>query len=254
MWASIQVEGVTTLRLDQVGALEVKILLLRQEPEGRFLLYAPSEEPEYVDDWLLDIRLYSRSFRADRASLLLQELGLVNMSLRTHLAERRKFFDARERFQKLKTLVESDAAATDLDRKMMAVVARAELPDHFHLVRTTFHAWAEPGSEVDLDHPPAVWGQMEKFDLDLPFWHMVKAAFGYDEGTPTLKNFLLRLMLTDYAHHVQGEVPQSIRGLVLPPRGLLKRGRLRGAVARQQQQELQLRPAVEASRGPPQDG
>lgn len=219
MLASVQVEGVTTLRLDQVGALEVKIRLERQEPEGKFLLYAPTEEPEYVDDWLLDIRLYSRSFRADRASILLQELGLVNMSLRTHLADRRKFFDAKERLQKLKTLVEPNDAATDLDRKMMAVVARAELPDLFHLVRTIFHAWAEPGSEVDLDVPPAVWGQIEKFDLDLPFWHMVKAAFGYDEGTPTLKNLLLRLMLTDYAHHVQGEVPQSIRALVLPPTG-----------------------------------
>ena len=51
-------------------------------PTAKFLLYAPTEEPDYDDDWLLDIRLYSRSFRADRASILLQELGLVNQHLR----------------------------------------------------------------------------------------------------------------------------------------------------------------------------
>ncbi len=71
-------EGVTTMRLDEVGALEAKIRLERDEPNGKFLLYAPTEEPDYEIDWLLDIRLYSRSFRADRASILLQELGLVN--------------------------------------------------------------------------------------------------------------------------------------------------------------------------------
>src|SRR4051812_34732428 len=62
----IRLDGVTTLRLDEVGALEVKIRVERGEPDGKFLLYAPTEEPDYEDDWLLDIRLYSRSFRADR--------------------------------------------------------------------------------------------------------------------------------------------------------------------------------------------
>jgi len=83
-------------------------------------------------------------------------------------------------------------------------------------VRTIFHAWIEVGTEFDLDNMPAVWSQIEKFDLDAPFWQMVKATFGYQEENPTLKNFLLHLLLTDYAHHLKGDVPQSIRGLLLP--------------------------------------
>ena len=215
----LELDGVTTLRLDEVGALEAKIRLEREEPNGKFLLYAPSEEPDYEDDWLLDIRLYSRSFRADKASILLQELGLVNLHLRTHVSDRRKFFDAKDRLQKIKNLVAPDDAAADLDRKMIAVVAKADQPELFNLVRTIFHAWIEAGSELDLDNPPAVFGQIEKFDLDVPFWQMVKATFGYEEENPTLKNFLLRLVLTDYAHHLKGDVPQSIRGLLLPKTG-----------------------------------
>jgi hypothetical protein len=115
--AILELNGVTTIRLDDFGALEAKIRLERDEPNAKFLLYAPTEEPDYEDDWLLDIRLYSRSFRADRASILLQDLGLVNQSLRTHIAERRKFFDAKDRLQKVKNLVASDDAAADLDRK-----------------------------------------------------------------------------------------------------------------------------------------
>ena len=215
----LELDGVTTLRLDQVGALEAKIRLERGEPNSKFLLYAPTEEPDYEDDWLLDIRLYSSSFRADKASILLQELGLVNLHLRTHISDRRKFFDAKDRLQKIKNLVDPDDAAADLDRKMIAVVAKADQPELFNLVRTIFHAWIEAGSELDLDNPPAVFGQIEKFDLDVPFWNMVKATFGYEEENPTLKNFLLRLVLTDYAHHLKGDVPQSIRGLLLPKTG-----------------------------------
>ena len=215
----LALDGVTVLRLDEVGALETKIRLERGEPEGKFLLYAPSEEPDYEDDWLLDIRLFSRSFRADRSSILLQELGLVNQSLRTHLAERRKFFDAKDRLQRLKSLVAPDDAAGDLDRKMIAVVARAEQPELFNLIRTIYHAWMDGDKDIDLDEPPAVWGQVEKFDLDAPFWQMVKATFGYEEENPTLRNFLLRLLMTDFAHYLKGDVPLSLRGLLLPRQG-----------------------------------
>ncbi len=215
----IMLDGVTMLRLDEVGALEVKIRLERGEPTGKFLLYAPTEESDPQDDWLLDIRLYSGSFRADRASILLQELGLLTASLRDHLLKYRKFFDAKDRLQKIKNLVAPDDTAADLDRKMIAVVAKTDPPEMFNLVLTIFHAWIEAGSEFDLDNPPAVWGQIEKFDLDAPFWLMVKATFGYEEANPTLKNFLLRLLLTDYAHHLKGDVPQAIRGLLLPKTG-----------------------------------
>ena len=215
----LALDGVTTLRLDEVGALQIKIRLERDDPTGKFLLYAPTEEPEFDDDWLLDIRLYSRSFRADRASILLQELGLINQQLRTHIAERRKFFDAKERLQKLKNLVAPDDVATDLDRKMIAVVVKADQPDLFNIVRTIFHAWTDAGNEVDLDNPPAVLGQLERFDLDGSLWQMIKNKFGYSEENPTLKMFLVRLVLTDYAHHLKGDIPQSIRALLLPPNG-----------------------------------
>jgi uncharacterized protein (TIGR02687 family) len=215
----IRLDGVTTLRLDEVGALEAKIRLEREEANGKFLLYAPTEESDYEDDWLLDIRLYSRGFRADRASILLQELGLVNLHLRAHIADRRKFFDAKDRLQRIKTLVAPDEAAIDLDRKMIAVVVKADQAELFNLIQTICHAWMEAESEIDLDNPPAVWGQIEKFDLDVSFWQMVRASFGYEEENPTLKNFLIRLVLTDYAHHLKGDVPQSVRGLLLPRSG-----------------------------------
>ena len=209
------------IRLDQVGLLGTKIRLERDEPDSRFLLYAPTEEPDDADDWLLDIRLYSRSFRADRASIILDELGLENHHLREHLTQRRRFFDNKERLQKLKTLVTSNDTAADLDRKMLAVVVKAEQPELFTILRTLFHTWTdvEDTDEIDLSTPPPCWDHIEKFDLAQSFWHVIQTTFGYQEDTPSLRNLLIRLLVTDYAHHLHGDVPQSLAHLLLPRSG-----------------------------------
>jgi uncharacterized protein (TIGR02687 family) len=212
-------DNVNVLRLGDIGALEAKIRIEKEDPVGRYLLYSPSEEPDYEDDWLLDIRLYSRSFRADRASIILDELGLANQHLRQHLADRRKFFDSKERLQKLKPLVAADDTVADLDRKMIAVVARADQPELFNIIRTLFHAYTEGGDEVDLDSPPSAWEQIEKFDLAGSFWQMIKNAFGYSDEEPGLKKLLIRLMVTDYAHNLKAELPTALHHLTLPLSG-----------------------------------
>src|SRR5712692_10285242 len=84
---ALDLSGVNVLRLDQIGTLELKIRLELKDTEGSYLLYAPFAEPKVEDDWLLDIKLYSRTFRADKTSIVVDELGLINPSLRDHLAK-----------------------------------------------------------------------------------------------------------------------------------------------------------------------
>ncbi len=215
----LELDGINILRLNEIGSLAVKIKLEGEDTKGKYLLYSPMEEPAFENDWLLDIRLYSRSFRADRASILLDELGLVNQHLRQHLADRRKFFDNKERLQKLKQTVVATDTALDLDRKMMAVVTRADQPELFTLIRTIFHAYTEQGEDLALENEPVIWEQMAKFDVTQSFWQMVKTSFGYEDETPTLKKFLLRLLVADLAQHLKSDLPGAVQTLVLPAGG-----------------------------------
>jgi len=210
--------GVNIIRLDEVGALEVKCILEKGDPEGKYLLYAPTEEPDFENDWLLDIRLYSRSFRADRASIILDELGLTQQRMRAHIAARRKFFDNKERLQKLKTLVDPNDDELTLDRKMIAVVCRADQAELFNIIRTFFHTIVIEGG--DLEAPPAAWEQIEKFDLDAPFWQMIQSAFGYAEQNPSLRNLLIRMLLSEFNHQLPGNGPASFQHLLLPRSGM----------------------------------
>ena len=216
---SIALEGVSILQLSQIGSLEAKIRIEQDDADGRYLLYSPTEEPDYEEDWLLDMRLYGRSFRADRASIILQELGVAHQHLRQHLTKRRKFFDNKERLHKLAAITSPEDSELDLDRKMLAVIAKADQPELFNIVRTLFHAMAD-GDTTDLEVAPAAWGQIEKFELDGPFWFMVKSEFGYGEDSPTLQNLLIRLLISDFSQHLQKELPGSLQNLQLPRSGM----------------------------------
>lgn len=208
--------AVSLVRLDEAGALEVKCQVEKGDPEGKYLLYSPAEEPDYGDDWLLDIRLYSRSFRADRASMLVDALGLSQQRMRAHLALRRKFFDNRERLGKLQALATANDDEQALDRKMIAVVCRAEQPEPFIILRTLFQAMAQEGG---LEASPAVWEQVEKFDLDTPFWDMVYDNFGYKAENPSMKNLLLRMLASEFSNKLNGDKPQKLSNLLLPKAG-----------------------------------
>ena len=214
----IVLEGVEILRLDDIGALKAKVHIELDDPVGRYLLYAPSEEPDQEDDWLLDMRLYGGSFRADRASIILQELGLFHQSLRTHLAKRRKFFANQERLQRLKTFVFPEDSELDLDRKMLAVVVKADQPELYNIIRTLFHSMVgcDP---LELDVLPSAWNSIEKFELDKPFWKMVKTEFGYSEDSPTLQNLLIQLLVSDFAHQLVQELPWALQQHQLNPSG-----------------------------------
>ena len=111
-------ENVSVIRLDHSGSLHAKIRIEQTEPNTKFLVYSPAHEPEDPQlDWLLDIRLYSRCFYADRGSLDVEALGLKSVGLREHLNQRRKFLDNKERFSRLKTLIAPDDNAEDGPRE-----------------------------------------------------------------------------------------------------------------------------------------
>ena len=143
---------------------------------------------------------------------------MAHQHLRQHLAKRRKFFDNKERLHKLTSLVSPEDSELDLDRKMLAVVAKADQPELFNIVRTLFHSMTE-GDAPDLEASPPAWAPIERFELDEPFWAMVKSAFGYDEDSPTLQNLLIRLLVSDYAHHLAKELPGALQHLQLPRSG-----------------------------------
>lgn len=211
--------GVTLLHLGKTGSLATKVLLELEDTNGKYLVYAPFPDPATEDDWLADIRLYSRTFRADQASIILDELNLANHAMRTHLGRYLAFFNNQERLQRLKKWVQPQDTEDDLDLKMIAVLARAEQPNAFSILMKLFGEIAKETNQAALI-PTGGWVDIEKHGLAASFWKLMAGTFGYAEPKPTLTDLLIRLLVTDFALTLKSECPLSLRHFLLSQRSL----------------------------------
>lgn len=210
---NLRLQGVQLVRIDSLPALQVK-LNIERTPRQKWLLYSNKPEPELAKDWLLDIRLRSKSFCADAASILLEDLGLGSQTLRAHLKQRAKFLRAKERQERLKRWVSPMDDAEALDRKMLGVLARADQPDLFSILLRLFGSLVVDG-EANLDADAKVWQEIVANELDQAFWALVKNELGYDEAQPTVRDLLLRIFVTDFARSCPGNLPEALSHFTL---------------------------------------
>lgn len=215
---SLLLDGVQLTRVDDQPKLRIK-MQIEASPNQRLLLYSNEPEPEPPKDWLLDVRLRSRVFRADSASILLEDLGLGTLSLRTHIKERAKFFKAKDRVDRLKRLISSEDSADDIDRKMIAVLTRADLPELFSILQRIYGAYVIAGT-ADLSAQPKLWQDIGNNDLEPAFWRLVHEQLGYIDPNPNLRDLLVRILVTDYFRGLEGDGPKQLAHFMLSDHSL----------------------------------
>lgn len=211
-------DGVQLIRVDNQPKLRIK-MQIEASPNQRLLLYSNDAEPEPPNDWLLDVRLRSRVFRADSASILLEDLGLTTLSLRSHIKERAKFFKAKDRVDRLKRLISSEDSADDIDRKMIAVLTRADLPELFSILQRIYGAYVIAGT-AELSAQPKPWQDIGNNDLEPAFWRLVQDQLGYIDPNPNLRDLLVRILVTDYFRGLEGDGPKQLAHFMLTDHSL----------------------------------
>ena len=219
----LQLDGVQLVRLDDAPSLRVK-LDIERAPDQRWLIYSAKPEPEPAKDWLLDVRMRSKAFRADSTSILLEDLGLATESLRPHLKDRTKFLRAKDRVDRLKRLVLPGDNAQDLDRKMLAVLTRADQPELFAVLQRLYAAMVADGV-ADLSAQPKAWQDIAANDLTPVFCELVQTQLGYLDANPSLRDLLLRILVTDFCRGLTGDAPRQLAHFVLPDRTLAANAR-----------------------------
>ena len=209
-------DGLALIRLGEESTLALKVRMLLEEPKARFLIYERGALPDPAHDMLLDIRKWAAPFAADKSTLILRELGLIDeLSLKSHIADRARFFASRERMDKLVRFIAPGDGAYQIDLKIMAVLARAPQPQLSQILRILL-AELDP-QDLTADSKPLA--EFQRFGVEQAFWGFVAQEFRYADEGPCLRNLLLRLFATDFARHVTGKVPVSSMHLVLPNGG-----------------------------------
>lgn len=195
---------VNTINMANTSALAVKMRLELEDTESKFLLYFPFAEPDIEKDWLLDIKLYSRSFYADRMSIIFNELGLQQQSVRAHLATREQFLGSKSRLATLKSWVQPEFDEVALDLAMIATITKADSCDLQHILFALAEELVQ--GDLGLEANPQSLAALAKYQLAGPLAKALQQGLGYPataaelNGESTLRfgHLLIRLLVTGY--------------------------------------------------------
>ena len=99
----------------------IKVKVLYEDKESRYLIYSQNTEPLMEDNWLLDIEQSFHKFSADPISMIVSELEL-DITKKAFISEHKAFFNAKTRLDKYKSIISEKDSDEDLVNKMICVV------------------------------------------------------------------------------------------------------------------------------------
>jgi uncharacterized protein (TIGR02687 family) len=212
---------VRMLNMQSESTFGLKLKLELEDTQGKYLLYFPCAEPEASDDWLLDIKLYSRSFYADKVSLIFNDLGLQQLSLREHLSKRERFLSNKARVGSLKRLTQPGDTEEELDLAMIAVVLGAGACDITTLLCTL--ADNAVRNDLGLETNPGAIDELYKYDLMPALLQALRDEVGYPATAEELRgdkpfsfgHLLIRLLATDFCESISA-IPGWATAIAMP--------------------------------------
>ena len=200
---ALSLDGVKIVKLTGANYFYVKKLLLHDDTESDYLIYDPCGVKDNEDDWLYDIRLYSgEPFFADKMSLQMDEYGIdSNAEMRNALTYYPKFFDNKERCEKLKAYGKSYSIPYNLHNDILCVLC--SIPSGS--IQDIITAILLEGTDDNK-----YYEQIEKFgNIDI-FWSMVHKVTGYvfNENENNLPLLAAHIFFTAATQSITGSLKQ----------------------------------------------
>ena len=169
----------------------VKYKVLKEYPKEKFLIYSPNPKPSDEDNLLLDLILSNHLFDADKASIIINELGL-DYSLKNVVKSYESFFNAKKRVEKLKKF--SINNEKELIFGMIAVILNTKNLIEDFLFELFCELSNEESEKID---------ELKKFGLDKYLFDELKNIFGFEKNN--LKAFVIELIMSHFYFYIDKE-------------------------------------------------
>ena len=208
----IELENAKLVRLTGSNQFAVKKLLAVDDPACNYLVYQPFGYEKPDDDWLLNVELYSESFRSDLLAIWMDELRMESTpGLRKAVKGYRKYLGAKERRAKLAALAERKAITTpsELHMAVMSAIAGSE-PAPSAIFRSVLSS----GLEVEIN---PVYQEFIRFEAAGAFWTMVRQGTGYEAESPDLRHLAAHILLTGTTRTMAQEGLAGLEGYLSIP-------------------------------------
>ncbi len=174
--ADIHLEDAKLLVLTETNHFAAKKLLSVDDTESNYLVYSalPTEPAE--EDWLLPVKLYSETFRADLLSMWMEELALPQTAdFRRLVKVYKKFFAAAERRAAFKKLDRGITTAAQMHLTVMAAICHAPDAEPASILRAVI------SGGLSMEENGAYQG-LVTYGAEATFRMLVAKATGYAKG------------------------------------------------------------------------
>lgn len=151
------------------------------------------------DNHLEDTLLYSKRFFADRAALLLADLG-IDEKYRPLIEKHIKFWVEKKRAQRFYDLEIENYNETNILVGIMAALCFARTYSFEDVVRVVLTG----GGLADN----SFLAEFERYDLLDAFWKLCEQHFGYTDVKPTLEKLIVAMFVTYTAKYIGAELPK----------------------------------------------
>lgn len=189
----LKIAGVKVQTLSNENQFYMKYLLEEEDLTSSYLIYT-NLELSSEDNWLMDTVLYSKTFYADRVSLLLNDLNM-DPSLRATLKRYERFFNNKERIRRFKALGIESYTEETIELAIISVLCKLKTIDFESVLKTVLMDTLDDAANEYLS-------LMDSFFERDVFWSYVEIYYGYERETKTLKTLFIHLTVTAFSHFV----------------------------------------------------
>ena len=205
----LDLEGVKIIKLTGTNNFAVKKLLLHDDLESDYLVYCPITYTSDEDNWLQDIEYYSETFRADFISMQMDELNIApSAAMRKTVKLYAKFFDSKERIQKLRRIGRDYQTPLQLHIDIMAVLAGLSEGSAQDVIIAVLAAGLDKETNSVLQN-------IRKFGSIEAFWQLARKYTGYiEEEDKPLGCFAAHVLLTALSQTMNASVLKGLERFV----------------------------------------
>jgi len=196
----LELQGVENLKIKN-DEFWLKQHVLREKPNQKFLIYHAGAMPPDDKNWLLDLVLAHKEFRADQISLWLSEMGLKPSDwefVNTH----KTFFESEENRQRFSQLSGSNRNIENNQKILLSVALDASSILSFEdILKILLNEYSKEES--------VYISRINLHGLEDYLWQKLEQEFGYTSAHLSIKDFVLNLFKTCYKRELKEEIEKQ---------------------------------------------
>lgn len=177
-----------------------KYFLEKVDTTTNYLVYAPFPKPPVTENHLEDTLLYSKRFYADKASLVLADLG-IDEKYKPIIQRHKKYFSEKGRIQRFYDLKIENFNEETLLIGIMSGICKIKSSSFEEVLRVLF-------MEDSLEDNPYI-RDFEKYELLDSFWKYCEQQFGFTSENPTLEKLVISMFVTYAARYISAKLPRN---------------------------------------------